>query len=162
VIPALIAAGTAASVWGNLSSAHASKEANLANAAASAEEARQQEAVGLYEQGQALDEMRATIAHNTALYGKAGVTMEGTPFTVQTKAMQRMLQDKAMIAYNRGRLAISSLKQSQIFTSQARAATTAGMFGVGTSLLGGARQYLRMNPSVPSSPSGWTVNGVKG
>lgn len=113
-------------------------KAHKANEKASLEEARQIELAGRYERGQLLDQSRQILAHNAAVYGKNGVSMEGTPMLVQIEAARRGRQDVQASGRTTAWKTDSALSEARMQKYYSKQAVASGVLNIFSDILGGA------------------------
>ena len=137
---------TAAAASAGLAVMSAQQQAKTTSAIAEANaeqfkrEAKQREFAGAERQKQILEERRRILARNRAKFGKAGVTMEGSPLLVQQEVAKNITQDAVMANYNTQIGVAESKFQAGISLAKASAARTAGQLQVGQALFSGAGQ----------------------
>jgi len=136
--PLFMAASTAFSVLGAISSANAESNAAKYNAAVSKQNAQiardqavsdidRQRRVAYRTQGQAV-----------ANYGASGVTLEGTPLDVLEQSAAEAKLDELNIKYNSELQALGFENTARLDRQRASNARTSGLLKAGTSLLLGA------------------------
>jgi len=124
--------GKSQSDWNKYNAQVAERNAKTAKAVAEVEAARKRR------------ETQRLSSRQRALYGKAGVTFEGSPLLVMEDTAAEGELDALLIEYR-------GLTQTQAYQSQAessrmkaRQAKAAGWYGAGTSLLGAASSATSM------------------
>lgn len=147
----LLVATTAVSAVGTLSAANAQANADQFNAQVSEDNAKvkaQQDAVATEQR----------LGQAQAAYGAAGVDpTTGSPLLVKSDIARQGELQRQLDIWS-GKVGADASQQA------AGAATTAGLFGAGSSILGGAMK-IQQNGGFSSSPSGAggsTLNGAVG
>ena len=104
---------------------------------------------GAYQEQMQRDKNRRLIGAQKVGYGKAGVTMEGTPLEVMADTASEQEQDIIANRYNTNIAAWRAESQAGQFgfeasrdTAMAGTSTTAGYLGAGTTLLTGASRAI--------------------
>ena len=101
---------------------------------------------GQAKQKQILDERRRVLARNRAKFGKAGVTMEGSPLLVQQEVAKNITQDAAMANFNNQveiRRTISAAEgEAELSLLRGKSAERAGKLKAGAALFSGATQIV--------------------
>ena len=132
---------------GKTASAIAEYNAQIARNQAK-ERAEALKVAGAEKQRQILEERRRILARNRAKYGKAGVTMQGSPLLVQQEVARNITQDAVMENYNTQigvRAAVTrGESEAQISLLRGKAARTAGKLAAGQALFSGAAQIANI------------------
>ncbi len=109
-----------------------------------AEEAEQLRIAGAAEQKEILEERRRVLARNRAKFGKAGVTMEGSPLLVQQEVARVITQDAVQANYNIQVGVAGTLTRGEseagLSLLRGKSARRAGRLQVGQALFSGAAQ----------------------
>lgn len=135
-------AGTAMSAVGQVQAGQEQKKWSEYNAAVAARDAEASKQAAGYEAGQKRKETERLLGRQRALYGKAGVTFEGSPLELMEETAAAGELD-AMMIEREGKLRGSRyMEEAQLSRMKGRGAARAGMWGAGSSLLtGGAQSY---------------------
>jgi len=130
-------AGTAMSAYSQYEQGKSQQrwsEYNAAIAERDAESARQS---AEYEAGLTRKEKEKTLARQRALYGKAGVTLEGSPLEMMAETAGEYEMDALMIERG-GKLESQRYRsEAQLSRMKGSAAKRAGYYGAGSTLLTG-------------------------
>jgi len=133
-------AGTLMSVQGQLAQGSAQKKWGEYNAQVAERDAESARQSAEYEAGLKRREGEKILGTQRALFGKAGVTFEGSPLMLMEQTAADVEMDALMI--ERGGVLTSQRYQSEATLSRMKgqAASRAGYYGAGTTLLTGASQ----------------------
>lgn len=115
--------------WANYNAEMAKRDASIAKQNAE------------YAAGQKRKETRRLLGRQRALYGKAGVTMEGSPLIVAQETAAEGEMDALMIERGYAIEAQRYEAEGRLSRAQGAAAKRAGYVGAGTTLLTSAGKY---------------------
>lgn len=100
-------------------------------------QAKEEEAAAAYEAEKKAEESARFKARQRALYAKAGVVGEGTPWKVLGETAKTLKEEEMLILHG-GQVRADQLRtKAALSKMEGKAAYRAGMFGAGTSLLSG-------------------------
>ena len=127
-----------ASAAGTVVSADASRKAANYNA-----DVAEQNAIAIKNQNEVneqahRDNIRKILSSQRALYGRSGVTMEGSPLLVQLDTAEQGELDALAIRYGGDVAAAKERSTANLYRMQGSQATTIGAINAGTTLLSGA------------------------
>lgn len=127
--PGLLRLGQGIQAAGSLMQGAAEASSYKAMARAKKAEAVEIELTSKWEQQRLLEEGRRLTSSQRALYGQAGVTLEGTPTDVILDSRREVVLDKMMTART-GRIAkAAALAEARQYEKAARAARNKGVLG---------------------------------
>ena len=122
-----------------------------ANSESEKEKAAQLKTAGQEKQRQILEERRRILARNRAKYGKAGVTMEGSPLLLQQEAAKNVTLDAAMANYNTQIGVREAEYGSELSLLKGKSARTTGRLRAGQALFSGATQIASTSLQIQSA-----------
>jgi hypothetical protein len=136
------AAGTAMSVVGQIQQGKSTKQWSEYNAAVAERDALAAQQSAEYAAGEKRKETERLLGRQRALYGKAGVTVEGSPLLMMEETASQGELDALMIE-REGKLKAGNY-QSEAALSRMKGASAqrAGYYGAGSSLLTGASSAM--------------------
>jgi hypothetical protein len=129
------ATGTAVSAYGSIQAGRQAEETAKFNAALEAQKARAEMESAAYEEKQSRRERSRLLSRQAALYGKAGVKMEGSPLDVMAETAAEGELEALMIRKYGATKAQQAMSQAQIDRYMGRTARTTGYMRAGTTLL---------------------------
>jgi hypothetical protein len=137
------AIGTAASAYGQVQQGQNQSAWASYNAKMAERDARTAEQNAKYAAAQKRKETKRMLGRQRALYGKAGVTMEGSPLIVQQETAAEGEMDALMIERGYSIEAQRLRAEKELYKVQGAAARKAGYWGAGTTLLTSAGKAAR-------------------
>jgi hypothetical protein len=151
----------------------AQSQASEYNAQVARQNAQQIIEAGAVEEQKQRDKAKRLLGTQQALYGKSGVTNEGTPLEVMADTAAQQELDALTLRHNywvqsqrqtseAGQydfMANRSMMMSDFSNKQAGYASTAGIMKAGTSLLTGLGQVGTGGFKIPTSTSNWDWPG---
>ncbi len=139
----LTAAGTAVGAVSSLEQGRAQKKMAQYNAAVARQSADAAVEAAAHEELRTREEAKRLRGRMMALYGKSGVTMEGSPLEVMEEAAAQEEIDIWTIRRTGATSASQHRSQAQLSAMKGESAHKAGIYGAGTSLLHGAGAYMK-------------------
>jgi hypothetical protein len=131
-------AGTAMSAYSEIQQGKEQQQWSEYNAAVAERDAASAKQSAEYEAGQKRKETQKLLGRQRALYGKAGVTLEGSPLLMMEETASEGEIDALMIE-REGKLRAGSYQsEAALSRMKGSAAKRAGYYGAGSSLLTGA------------------------
>lgn len=131
-------AGTVLSAYSQYEQGQSQKEWSEYNAAIAERDAAASRQTAEYEATEKRKETQRLLGRQRALYGKAGVTLEGSPLLMMEETASEGEIDALMIE-REGKLRSQHYRSEAALSKQkGRAAARAGYWGAGTTLLTGA------------------------
>ena len=145
-IPAVMAivsvAGTALSAYGQIQQGKAQQKWGSYNAALAERDAETARLNAEYEAGVQCKETQKLLGRQRALYGKSGVTLEGSPLLMMAETAAEGELDALMIERGGKTRAQGYRSEAVLSRMKGKAAKRAGYYGAGSTLLtGAARGY---------------------
>lgn len=137
-VPFLIAAATAVAVTGTVIAADNSRRAANQNADAQEQAAISAQKKAAYDETRHREGVAKLLSAQRALYGKSGVSMEGSPLLVMEDTAGQGELDALAIRYGGDVAAARERSAANLSRMQGKAAQTAGYFQAGSTLLSGA------------------------
>lgn len=117
---------------------------NKYNAKVSVQEATARKQSGQLASQQEQERTQRLLSAQVAGYGKAGVTMEGTPLVVQIKTAERAAFDDLVNKYNTEVGVGQSLSEAELYRKKGNIASRAGLMGAGASLFSGITDMAKI------------------
>ncbi|KKK71894.1 hypothetical protein LCGC14_2909330 [marine sediment metagenome] len=131
-----------------------------------AEKAERLKIAGKARQDELIEQRRIILARNRAKFGKAGVTLEGSPLLVQQETAKNITQDAVMENFNTqiGISAVISRGESEAGLSllQAKSVKAASRLQVGQALFSGLVQASNIGLNASSTGGGGTKTSSGG
>lgn len=131
-------AGTALSVYSQVQQSKEQKKWSEYNAAVAERDATAAQQTAEHEAGEKRKETQRLLGRQRALYGKAGVTLEGSPLLMMEETASEGEIDALMIEREGKLLAGRYQSEAALSRMKGSAAQRAGYYGAGSSLLTGA------------------------
>ena len=150
------AIGSGVSAIGAISSAQAQSKAADFNAAVASNNAGAAAQKAKFDATQIADQTRRATAQQRAAMASSGFDPNTGTFADVTADTKRQGEMNRLARIYQGRLGVNqSISQAQLSTMQASADETAGLFGAGSSILGGISQAtsIASNPAFRSATS---------
>ncbi len=139
-IAGLVAA--AASAAGTVMSADAQRKASNYNADVADANARAAQDKAAYDEKMHKESVRKILASQRALYGKSGLSSEGSPLLVMEESTKAGEMDALAIRYGGDIAAAKERSSANLLRMQGKNIKTAGYIGAGSTLLAGASQAM--------------------
>jgi hypothetical protein len=137
---ALAAIGTGTAAYGQITSAHQQAATAKYNAELAERNAKSAKKNAEYEARQKRKETARLLGRQRALYGKAGVAMEGSPLIVAQETAAEGEMDALMIERGYAQKSAAYLSQAKLAKMRAKNYGQQGYWGAGSTLLTGAGQ----------------------
>jgi len=135
-------AGTAMSAMGQIQAGQSQSEWSNYNAQIAERDAQNTRNLAAFDAEQKRKETQSLIGRQKALYGKAGVTMEGSPLLLMEETASEGELDARMIEWSGSNKSERYMSEGQLSRMKGSQAKTAGYIGAGSTLLtGGAQAY---------------------
>jgi hypothetical protein len=148
IAAAVVAAG--ATIYSTQQQAKAAKY----NAALAEQDAKQAQEAAAYQEAQHRRNTYRALSAQRAAYAKAGVEInDGSPLEIAADTAREAEMDALAIRYSGSIQAARANAEAGLQRFQARSVQTGGYISAGGTLLGGAANYGRINPSSPKAPS---------
>lgn len=135
--------GAVASAWGSIQAGRQQQATAKFNAELETQRARAEMESAAYEEKQVRRERSRLLSRQAALYGKAGVKMEGSPLDVMAETAAESELEALMTRKYGAVKAGQALSQAQIDRFMGRAGAQAGYLRAGTTLLTAGGSLLR-------------------
>ncbi len=135
-----VIAGLAALVGaaGTIMSTDAQRKATNYNADVADANAKAAEDKAAFDERAHRENVKKILASQRALYGKSGLSVEGSPLLVMEDTTQQGEMDALAIRYGGDVAAAQQRSSANLFKMQGKNIQTAGYFSAGSTLLGGA------------------------
>ena len=133
-------AGAGLSAYSQIEQSKAQEKMSQYNAAVARQDAEAAREAAAYEELRHKDETGRLRGRMLALYGKSGVTMEGSPLEVMAESAAQAELDTLAIRRAGATAASRHEAQAQLDVIRGRSARRAGYYGAGTTLLSSAGQ----------------------
>jgi type IV secretory pathway VirJ component len=140
---ALGVAGLLASVAGTVYSASQEQKMADYNADVAAQNAQMAEDKAAYDAKMHNREVRRVLANQRSLYGKSGLSEEGSPLLVMEDSLKQGAMDALAIRYGGDVEASKQRSQANLFRMQGKNIMTSGAINAGTTLLSGASKLYK-------------------
>jgi len=135
-------AGTAMSVYSQVEQGKSQNEWSQYNAAVAERDALAAQQSAEYDAGEKRKETERLLGRQRALYGKAGVTLEGSPLLLMEETASQGELDALMIE-REGKLKAGNYQsEAALSRMKGSSAQKAGYYGAGSSLLTGASSAM--------------------
>ena len=135
-------AGTAMSAVGQIQAGQSQSEWNNYNAAVAERDTMAARDTADIEASRKRRETQKLLGKQRALYGKAGVTFEGSPLELMEETAAEGELDAMMIQWEGGQRSQKYVDEATLSRMKGKSAKTASYYGAGSSLLtGGAQTY---------------------
>lgn len=139
---AMMAIGTGMSAYGQVQQGRSQSTAAEYNAKLARRNAKSAKKNAEYEAGQKRKETKRLLGKQRVLYGKAGVTMEGSPLDVLQETAAQGEMDALMIERGYAQRTASYLSQVKLAQMRARGYRQQGYYGAGSTLLTGGGKVV--------------------
>ncbi|OPL13591.1 MAG: hypothetical protein AVO39_10350 [delta proteobacterium MLS_D] len=143
VVAAMTAASTAVTAYSAIQQGQAQKDMAEYNAAVARANADAAVEAAAHEELQTREEARRLRGRMMALYGKSGITMEGSPLEVMADAAAEEELDVWAIRKTGSTKAARARSEAELSLMEGKARETSGYLQAGSSLLSGAADYGR-------------------
>ena len=137
---AVIAVGTVVNAFGQIQQGKAQQKWGSYNAAVAERDAETARLNAEYEAGVQRKETQKLLGRQRALYGKSGVTLEGSPLLLMAETAAEGELDALMIERGGKMRAQGYRSEATLSRMKGSAAKRAGYYGAGSTLLTGAGQ----------------------
>jgi hypothetical protein len=153
-IPLLMTIGTGLSAFSSYSQGKAMSKAAKAQADAEIRRAEEEKLLTELEEMRLRKDARKFMSTQRALYGKAGVTFEGSPIEVMAETAYEAEFDAQILRHGGEVRATAYEERARALRGAAGGYRAAGLLKAGTSLLTGASSiYQRWPKSTPQPPT---------
>lgn len=150
-------AGTAVSAWASIQSGREQEAAAKYNAQMELIQGVREKAAKQLEERQHRENTQRLLARQTALYLKAGVTMEGTPLEVIGQTAAEAEMDAMMIRTAGQGAYLERLGRMGMFREMGASYRQAGYLRAGTTLLTGAGRAMVGYGGIPKQKTGTPI-----